>query len=61
VPILRSVSIEQGLIVINAPSIKGRDLIYYLAQNNIWPESVRRSEEDLEHIFLRLTDKEAGL
>jgi hypothetical protein len=47
--------------VINAPSIKGHDLIYYLAQNNIWPESVRRSEEDLEHIFLRLTDKEAGL
>ncbi len=64
VPILqsaRSVSIEQGLVVIDAPSIQGHDLIYYLAQNNIWPESVRRSEEDLEHIFLRLTDKEAGL
>lgn len=61
VPILRSVTIEQGLVIIHAPTIRGRDLIYYLAQNNIWPESVRRSEEDLEHIFLRLTDKEAGL
>ena len=61
VPILRSVTIEQGLVVIDAPHIRGRDLIHYLAQNNIWPESVRRSEEDLEHIFLRLTDKEAGL
>ena len=61
VPILRSVNIEQGLVVIDAPHIRGRDLIHYLAQNNIWPESVRRGEEDLEHIFLRLTDKEAGL
>ena len=61
VPILRSVNIEQGMVVIDAPHIRGRDLIHYLAQNNIWPESVRRGEEDLEHIFLRLTDKEAGL
>ena len=61
VPILRSVSIEQGLVIVNTPNIRGRDLIYFLAQNGIWPESVRRSEEDLEHIFLRLTDKEAGL
>ena len=61
VPILRSISIEQGIIIIQAPTMRGRDLIHYLAQHNIWPESVRRSEEDLEHIFLRLTDKEAGL
>ncbi len=61
VPVLRSVSIEQGLVIINAPNIRGRDIIYFLAQNGIWPESVRRSEEDLEHIFLRLTEKEAGL
>lgn len=61
VPILRSVGIEQGTVVISAPTIRGRDLIYYLAQNGVWPDSVRRSEEDLEHIFLRLTEKEAGL
>ncbi len=61
VPILRSVGIENGLVVINAPTVRGRDLIYYLTQNSIWPESVKRSEEDLEHIFLRLTEKEAGL
>lgn len=61
IPALRSATIENGAVVINAPQIRGRDLIYYLAQKNIWPESVRRSEEDLEHIFLRLTEKEAGL
>lgn len=61
VPIIRSLSIEPGMVVIQAPTMRGRDLIYYLAKNGIWPESVKRSEEDLEHIFLRLTDKEAGL
>jgi ABC-2 type transport system ATP-binding protein len=61
IPILRSIGIENNLIVIDAPTLRGRDLIYYLAQYNIWPESVRRSQEDLEHIFLRLTDQEAGL
>lgn len=62
VPIIRALNIdEQGTIVINAPTLRGRDLIYYLTHNGVWPESVRRSEEDLEHIFLRLTDQEAGL
>lgn len=61
VPIIRSLGIEQGIVVIQAPTMRGRDLIHYLAQNGIWPESVKRSEEDLEHIFLRLTEKEAGL
>ena len=61
IPILRSIGIENNLIVIDAPTLRGRDLIYYLAQYNIWPEIVRRSQEDLEHIFLRLTDQEAGL
>lgn len=61
VPFLSKVSVEHGLVIIDAPTLRGRDLIRYLVQRNIWPESVRRSEEDLEHIFLRLTDKEAGL
>ena len=61
VPILKSVDVEQSVVVIDAPNIRGRDLIYYLAQNGVWPDSVHRSEEDLEHIFLRLTDREAGL
>ncbi len=61
VPIIRSLGIEQGVVVIQAPTMRGSDLIYYLAKNGIWPESVKRSEEDLEHIFLRLTEKEAGL
>ncbi|GAC1617857.1 MAG: ABC transporter ATP-binding protein [Ktedonobacteraceae bacterium] len=61
IPQLRTPIIENGLIIVNAPTIRGRDLIYYLAQNGIWPESVRRAEEDLEHIFLRLTEQEVGL
>lgn len=61
VPIIRSLNIENGIVVIHAPTMRGRDLIQYLGRNGIWPESVKRSEEDLEHIFLRLTDREAGL
>jgi ABC-2 type transport system ATP-binding protein len=61
VPIIRAMNIEQGNIVIDAPTLRGRDLIYFLAKNGVWPESVRRSQEDLEHIFLRITEKEAGL
>jgi ABC-type multidrug transport system ATPase subunit len=61
VPVVQSVGIENNLVIIHAPALRGRDLIYYLAHCNVWPESVRRSEEDLEHIFLRLTDQEAGL
>ena len=61
VPILQSIGIENSIIVISAPTVHGRDLIRFLVQNNVWPETVKRSEEDLEHIFLRLTDKEAGL
>ena len=61
VPIIRSLNIENGIVVIQAPTMRGRDLIQYLGRNGIWPESVKRSEEDLEHIFLRLTEKEAGL
>ncbi|HEV2472179.1 MAG TPA: ATP-binding cassette domain-containing protein [Chthonomonadales bacterium] len=61
VPIIRSLTVENGVVVIQAPTMRGRDLIQYLGRNGIWPESVKRSEEDLEHIFLRLTDKEAGL
>ncbi len=61
VSILRSVAIEQGKVIIDASNVRGRDLIYYLTQSGIWPDSVQRGGEDLEHIFLRLTDKEAGL
>ncbi|GAC1566715.1 MAG: ABC transporter ATP-binding protein [Ktedonobacteraceae bacterium] len=61
VPIIRSLAIENRIVVIKAPTMRGRDLIQFLAKNNIWPESVKQSEEDLENIFLRLTEKEAGL
>ncbi|HZS77287.1 MAG TPA: ABC transporter ATP-binding protein [Ktedonobacteraceae bacterium] len=61
IPIVRSLNVENGVVILNAPTMRGRDLIQFLARNGIWPESVKRSEEDLEHIFLRLTEKEVGL
>jgi len=61
VPIIRSLTIENGIVVIKAPTMRGRDLIQFLVKNGVWPESVKLSEEDLENIFLRLTEKEAGL
>ena len=60
-PGVRGATVENGIVSIDAPGSQGSQLIHFLAQHNIWPESVRRSEEDLEHIFLRLTEKEAGL
>lgn len=60
-PGVRAVAIEQGAVLIDAPKLSGKELIYFLAQQNIWPESVKRSAEDLEQIFLRLTEQEAGL
>lgn len=60
-PGVRGATVENGIVSIDAPGSQGSQLIHFLAQHNIWPESVRRSEEDLEHIFLRLTEKEVGL
>jgi ABC-2 type transport system ATP-binding protein len=61
VPVVRSVEIKQGRVIIDAPDLRGRDLIYYLARNGIWPESVHRQGENLEHIFPELTEQESGL
>src|SRR5579885_2359984 len=33
IPIVRAVTIEQGRVLIDAPDLRGRDLIYYLARN----------------------------
>jgi ABC-2 type transport system ATP-binding protein len=60
-PIVRSAHLEQGRMLLDAPSARGRDLIAFLLQHHIWPESVHRREEELEQVFLRLTDQEAGL
>jgi ABC-2 type transport system ATP-binding protein len=60
-PIVRSAQLEHNRVLLDAPSARGRDLIAFLVQQNIWPESVHRREEELEQVFLRLTDQEAGL
>ncbi len=61
IPIVRAVTIEQGRVLIDAPDLRGRDLIYYLARNGQWPESVHRQANDLESIFLEITEQEQGL
>ncbi|GER86339.1 ABC transporter ATP-binding protein [Dictyobacter vulcani] len=60
-PLVRSAHLEHNHVLLDAPSARGRDLIAFLVQQNIWPESVHRREEELEQVFLRLTDQEAGL
>jgi ABC-type multidrug transport system ATPase subunit len=61
VPVVRSVEVRSDRAIIDAPDLRGRDLIYYLARNGIWPESVQRRGQDLEHIFLELAEQESGL
>jgi ABC-2 type transport system ATP-binding protein len=61
VPVVRSVTVKSDRVIIDAPDLRGRDLIYYLARNGIWPESVYRQGEDLEHVFRELTGQESGL
>jgi ABC-2 type transport system ATP-binding protein len=61
IPIVRAVTIEQGRVLIDAPDLRGRDLIYYLARNGQWPESVHRQTNDLESIFLEITEQEQGV
>lgn len=60
-PLVRSAHLEHNHVLLDAPAARGRDLIAFLVQQNIWPESVHRREEELEQVFLRLTDQEAGL
>jgi ABC-2 type transport system ATP-binding protein len=60
-PALRSATVEQGMVVLNAPTVRGQDLLRYLVQHDVWPERLHRREEDLEHIFLRVTEREKGL
>lgn len=48
---VRSITLERGVALMDAPDARGSEIIAYLAQQGIWPESVRRREEDLEHLF----------
>ena len=61
IPPVRATWLERNRLLLDAPTLRGEDLLRYLVQMNIWPESLRRREEELEEVFLRLTDQEAGL
>jgi ABC-2 type transport system ATP-binding protein len=60
-PGVLSVHVSSGQVTLDAPEVRGRQIISYLAQHGIWPDMVRLSAEDLEHTFLRLAEREAGL
>ena len=60
-PGIVSIHIRPGLVSLEAPEVRGRDIVAYLGERGIFPDSVRLSEEDLEHIFMRLTERGAGL
>ncbi len=47
--------LEDGLIVTPSPTGKGKDLIRFLAQADLFPDSVTPRRQQLEEVFLRLT------
>jgi ABC-2 type transport system ATP-binding protein len=53
--------LENDWIVIDKPELSGEAIIQTLTKGGIYPEEVKRTEEDLENIFLTLTEREAGL
>jgi ABC-2 type transport system ATP-binding protein len=54
-PWIRDLRIEDNLLVVNAPGIRGRDLNRFLSNYGFVPETIRRRTEDLEQIFLSMT------
>jgi ABC-2 type transport system ATP-binding protein len=53
--------IEDGALVTTSPSGRGRDLVQFLAQAGLWPDSVSERQHDLEEIFLELTTANGGV
>src|SRR6266566_6523206 len=53
--------IEDGALVTTPPSGRGRDLVQFLAQAGLWPDSVSERQHDLEEIFLELTAANGGV
>ena len=51
-----NVRLHDGAVVTSAPGGRGRDLIKFLAESGHWPESVAPRQQNLEEIFLTLTE-----
>ena len=43
------------MLVAASPSGRGRDLVHFLAQADLWPETIDERQQNLEEVFLRLT------
>ncbi|HEY4870837.1 MAG TPA: ABC transporter ATP-binding protein [Candidatus Dormibacteraeota bacterium] len=50
--------IDDGALITASPSGRGRDLVRFLAQAGHWPDSVAPRQQNLEEIFLSLTEPE---
>ena len=46
---------DDGAIITGSPSGRGRDLVHFLGQAGMWPDSVAPRQQNLEEIFLSLT------
>jgi ABC-2 type transport system ATP-binding protein len=51
---------EHGALVTAAPNLRGRDLNLFLVQNGFPPDSLALATQDLEKVFLELTDSKGG-
>ncbi|HKA10288.1 MAG TPA: ATP-binding cassette domain-containing protein [Candidatus Dormibacteraeota bacterium] len=56
----RSARLENGVVVTPSPSGRGRDLVQFLAAAGMWPDLLRRRQQNLEEIFLSLTGNNDG-
>jgi hypothetical protein len=43
------------MLVAASPSGRGRDLVKFLAQSGLWPETIDERQQNLEEVFLQLT------
>ena len=51
----RTARMDDGTIITGSPSGRGRDLVRFLAQASMWPDSMAPRQQNLEEIFLSLT------
>jgi ABC-2 type transport system ATP-binding protein len=51
---------EQGALVTRAPANRGRDLNLFLVQAGFAPDTITQATQDLEEVFLRLTNGGPG-
>ncbi|HEY6542693.1 MAG TPA: ABC transporter ATP-binding protein [Ktedonobacteraceae bacterium] len=51
---------EQGALITRAPANRGRDLNLFLVQAGFAPDTIAQATQDLEEVFLRLTNGGTG-